>query len=80
MQPDKRKGPPAGNGEATNNESGSDSKTILPFPPSKRTCTCCGIHFQPLRAWHRLCRTCFAYSKAGSHIRLAARLLKGVGS
>jgi hypothetical protein len=79
MLPDKRKSlaTPGGGDEATANESGNDSGSILPFPTSKRTCACCGIQFQPLKTWHRLCRTCFAYSKAGSHIQLAARLLKG---
>lgn len=41
------------------------------------TCEDCGIGYRRRRAWHRHCPTCYAWRRAGTSIRAAARALRG---
>lgn len=68
-----------GRGQPYKGFDGKYSKNVVRFSPkAKKTCTGCGIRFAPIQPWHRLCRTCYGYHRAGQHLALAARLLKGV--
>ena len=40
-------------------------------------CATCGIPYTPARTWHRHCRTCYAWHRAGYAIGIAARALRG---
>jgi hypothetical protein len=68
-----------GRGQHYKGFDGNYSKNVIRiFPQAKKSCTGCGIRFTPFKPWHRLCRTCFGYHRAGQHLALAAQLLKGL--
>ena len=66
----------AGHGAGSNNIA---DNSIIDFPARKITCTGCGIRFTPLRHWHRICPTCWAYHRAITGILAARDALQGVG-
>lgn len=52
---------------------------ILRFAPRRRACLACGYSFVPVRSWHRMCRTCFAWSRVAICQRRMAGLIEGAG-